>query len=161
MNKSEVLSALEESREKFLDAIEGLPEEAMEEPGVVGEWSVKDILVHLTRWEAELVKLLWQARNKRTPTSAHFSPSPVDELNERWYRESHDRPLQAVLEDFHGVRNQTIRRVEQLPEQAFEDLKFYSWLGDQALWKWIAEDSFAHETEHEEQVRIWRSRKEG
>jgi len=156
MNKQEVLIALEESREKFLDAIEGIPEETLQEPGVAGEWSVKDILVHLTRWEAELVKLLWQAGQSRTPSSAQFSKTPVDELNERWYRESKQRPLDLVLEDFHGVRNQTIRRVEVLPERAFEDSQYYPWLGENPLWDWIATDSFEHESEHEEQVRAWR-----
>jgi hypothetical protein len=160
MNKGEVLNALEVSREMFLDVIEGISEDALQEHGVAGEWSVKDILVHLTRWEAELVKLLWQTREKRTPTTAHFSKSSVDELNERWYRESIGRPLSLALEDFHGVRNQTIRRVEALPEQAFEDAQYYPWLGGSPLWKWIAEDSFAHESEHEAQVRAWRTEKD-
>jgi len=159
MNKPEVLNALEESREKFLDSIEGIPEDSLQEPGVVGEWPVKDILVHLTRWEAELVKLLWQTGDKRTPSSALFSKTPVDELNERWYRESRQRPLQVVLEDFHGVRNQTIRRIEELPERALEDPQFYPWLGGNPLWKWIAEESFAHESEHEAQIRAWRDKK--
>lgn len=159
MNKTELLDALEQSRERFLDAVEGLPDEDLQEPGVVGDWSLKDLLVHLTRCEAELVKLLWQAGQKRTPTSAHFAQIPVDEQNERWYRESRQRPLDLVLEDFHGVRNQTIRRVEALPERAFDDPQFYPWLGENPLWKWIAEDSFTHEAEHEAQVRAWRAGK--
>jgi hypothetical protein len=159
MNKSAVLSALEESRERFLDAIEGLSEEALETPGVSGDWSVKDLLIHLTRWEAELVKLLWQARNQRTPTTVHFSRQEVDTINELWYHQFRQRWLGLVLDDFHGVRNQTVRRVEELPEQAFADLEYYPWLGGQPLWKWIAEDSFSHESEHEAQVRAWRAAK--
>ena len=159
MDKSEILKALEEGREKFLDAIEGLDEESLGQAGVVGEWSIKDILVHLSRWEAELVKLLWQAKQGSKPTSAHFSKLSVDELNDRWYQESRTRALKLVLDDFHGVRNQTIRRIEDLTERALTDLSYYPWLGGQPLTDWIAGDSFEHEAEHEAQIRDWRTEK--
>ena len=158
MNKTEILAALEESREAFLDAIDGLSEEDLKQPGVIPEWSVKDILVHLTRWEAELVKLLWQASRDQKPTTIHFAKVEVDETNERWFRESKNRTLEIALEDFHGVRNQTLRRVDDLPLKSFEDPAFYPWLEGEPLWKWIAGDSFEHEAEHAEQIRSWRER---
>jgi hypothetical protein len=68
MTKSEILTALNEGRERFLEAIEDLTPDKMKETGVVGEWSVKDILVHLTRWEAELVSCSGRpARVKNQP----------------------------------------------------------------------------------------------
>jgi uncharacterized protein (TIGR03083 family) len=158
MNKSEILAALEGSREAFLDTIDGLSEEEMQQPGVFPEWSVKDILAHLTRWEAELVKLLWQAGREHKPTTIHFAQTDVDSTNERWFREFKTRELERVLEDFHGVRNQTLRRVDDLPGKAFEDPAFYPWLGGEPLWMWIAGDSFEHEAEHAEQIRAWRER---
>ena len=158
MKKSEILAALEESREEFLDAIEGLTDEDMQQPGVIPDWSVKDILAHLTRWEAELVKLLWQAGKGQKPTSVHFAGQNVDETNARWFQESRLRNLERVLEDFHGVRNQTLRRVDDLPENSFEEPGHYPWLAGEPLWKWIAGDSFEHEAEHSEQIRAWRER---
>ena len=161
MTKTEILAKLEEGREQFLDAIEGLSENDLQQPGVVGEWSVKDILVHLARWETELVKLLWQASQGQKPTGALVSSESVDELNARWYQESRARPLRLALEDFHGVRTQTMRRVEELPEKAFNDLHYYRWLDNQPLWEWIAGDSFDHEAEHEAQIRAWRAERGG
>lgn len=157
MTKSEILTALNEGRERFLEAIEDLTPDRMKETGVVGEWSVKDILVHLTRWEAELVKLLWQASQGQKPTSAHFSSSSVDDLNARWYQESRSRPLERILEDFHGVRAQTVRRVEDFSDEDLTDPKRYPWLNDAPLWEWIAGDSFEHEAEHGAQIRAWRA----
>jgi uncharacterized protein (TIGR03083 family) len=158
MNKPEILAALEESREAFLDAIEGLSEDDMQQSGVIPDWSVKDLLAHLTRWEAELVKLLWQAGRDQKPTSMHFASTNVDETNARWFNEYKSRALERVLEDFHSVRNQTLRRVDDLPEKAFEDANFYTWLGGEPLWKWVAGDSFEHEAEHAGQIRAWRER---
>src|SRR4030067_375692 len=102
MNKTEIIAKLEGGREQFLDAIEGLSEDDLQQPGVMGEWSVKDILVHVARGEPELVKWLWQASQGQKPTNALVSSTSVDELNARWYQESRARPLRLVLEDFHG-----------------------------------------------------------
>jgi hypothetical protein len=156
MNKELILKNLETSREDFLDAIDGLSEETFNQPGVVGGWSIKDLLVHLTRWEAELVKLLWQAKQGKFPSTAHFSKVDVDEINQRWYQESLPRSLKMTLEDFHGVRNQTIRRVEGFNDKELTDPKKYPWQKDTPLWQWIAEDSFEHEAEHAAQIRDWR-----
>ena len=160
MNKETILTALEDSREDFLEAIEGCSDEILLQPGVVGEWSIKDILVHLTRWEAELVKLLWQARQAKSPSTAHFSEVEVDEMNDRWYQESRTRSLEVTLEDFHGVRNQTIHRVEEFNDKDLTDPKRYPWLKDTPLWQWIAGDSFEHEAEHAAQIRDWRQKEQ-
>jgi hypothetical protein len=160
MNKEAILKELELSREDFLDAIEGLSEEMLLQPGVVGEWSIKDILIHLTRWEAELVKLLWQAKQGKSPSTAHFSKVDVDKMNASWYQESLPRSLEMALEDFHGVRNQTIRRAEDFSDKELTDPKKYPWLKNAPLWQWIAGDSFEHEAEHAAQIRAWREREQ-
>ena len=159
MTKDEILDALEDEREKFLEAIEGLPNEALEEPGVVGEWSVKDIIFHVSMWEAELVKLLWQAEQGGEPTSLLIADISIDETNTPWHEQSRTRSLDQVLEDFAGVRKQTQRRVRAILEKNFDDPGCYPWLGGSPLWKWIAEDSFGHEAEHVAQIKEWRERR--
>jgi hypothetical protein len=156
MTKDEILDALEDEREKFLDAIQGLSDEAFQEPGVVGEWSIKDVLSHLSAWEAELVKLLWQAKQGINPASAHFSGKSVDELNAAWYVEFQNRPLEPVQADFQAVRRQTERRVEAFSDTDLNDPGRYSWLKGHPLWEWVASDSFEHEAEHAAQIRTWR-----
>ena len=159
MDKAEIFAALREGRKNFLDAIQGLSDQNMETQSVSAGWTLKDIMVHLTRWEAELVKLLWQAIQEVAPSSAHFSQESVDELNARWYAESRSRPLKSVLNDFLGVRIQTIRRVEALTETTLTDPSCFPWLAGEPLWKWIADDSFKHEAEHEAQIRTWKTNK--
>lgn len=159
MEKEALLEELEETREETLDLLDELPDEALEEPGVVGEWSVKDILAHLTSWEAELVKLLWQASQGQKPSSVHFSSKfTVDELNARWFTESKNRPLERIYDDFNGVRKQTIRRLESFSDKDLNDPKRFPWLKGRPLWEWVAEDSFRHEIEHREQILQWKRR---
>jgi len=156
MTKDEILEALEDEREKFLDAIEGLSDEALQEPGMVGEWSVKDVVSHLIAWEAELVKLLWQAKQGIDPGSAHFGSKSVDELNAAWYTEFQARPLEQVQADFQAVRRQTERRVEAFSDNDLNDPGRYPWLKGHPLWEWVAGDSFEHEAEHTAQIRARR-----
>ena len=159
MNKKELLTALEESHERVSEAVEGLSPEEMLEPGVVDSWSVKDILAHLTRWEAEVVKLLWQARQGIQPTTLLNEQVSDDEVNARWHQEDQARPLERILEDFHGVRDQTIRRLEYFSDKDLNDPERYPWLGSQPLWVWVAGDSFEHDDEHLGQLRAWRERR--
>jgi hypothetical protein len=160
MNKDEILDRLEDEREKFMEAIEGLPAEALHEPGVVGDWSVKDVIAHLSMWEAELVRLLWQAAHGEKPTTLHFEDIDVDTLNKAWQEQVETRSLEQILEDFRSVREQTERRVSAFSDQDLEDAKRYPWLGGAPLWQWIENDSFGHEAEHIEQIRAWRHKTE-
>lgn len=153
MNKTELLEALETGRENFLELLEDMDDDAMLYKGSQEDWSVKDILAHLTRWEAELVKLLWQLRQGVQPTTLHFSNTPVDEINAQWLQEDQARPLDRILADFHGVRNQTLRRVESFSDSQLMDKGKYPWLKGKALWELIANDSYEHEAEHMPQIR--------
>lgn len=159
MNKDEILDALEDVRENFLEVIDGLSDEMLQEPGVVGDWSVKDIMIHISTWEAELVKLLWQVKQGQKPTTVHFSPLDVDERNQEWFKAYHDRQFGRVLADFAAVRKQTSRRVEAFTDKELMDPQHYSWSNGHPLWEWIAEDSFGHEEEHIGQIKEWLSRR--
>jgi len=157
MNQQEVVKALEESRKQFLGALEGLDENDFTEPGVVGAWSIKDVLYHLTMWESEMVKLLWQASQGQEPSTAQLSGEDPDALNSAWAIQGADRALETIMEDFHSVGKQAIRRVNELQKEDFEDPERFSWLDNQPLWTWIAQDSFNHEKEHSEQILAWRA----
>ena len=156
MSKEAVISSLKTSRESLLSAIEGLDNDTMLEPGVIGDWSIKDILVHLGLWEAELVTLLWQARQGRRPTTAQLGDESVDDLNARWYQMHKDRDLAQVLDDFHAVRHQTLRRVDGFSDRELSDLELFPWLNGESLEQWIDSDSFGHEAEHVAQIVAWR-----
>ncbi len=155
MNKTEILKALKNEREKFLQAIAGLPDDVLVNEPVLGEWTIKDLLSHLTVWESELVTLLAFTRLGKRPTNVQGLTGDTDDLNAKWHAEYKNRPLDRALADFHGVRKQTIRQVESLTDKELAESKS-PWLKGEPLWKWIAEDSFSHEAEHTPQILAWR-----
>jgi uncharacterized protein (TIGR03083 family) len=154
MNKPALLSSLATSRQQLLAAIDGLSDEELTQPGAMDDWSVKDLLSHLTAWEAELVKLLAQLRTSKRP--AYFDLGNVDDLNAKWHKETKKRPLDRVLADFEGVRKQTLRRLESYSNEELTDPKKYKWFDGRPLWRWVAAETFEHEAEHAEQIKQWR-----
>lgn len=158
MNKVFILSKLETGRNDILALLELFSQEQMEIPGVIGDWSLKDLLVHLTRWEAELVKLLWQAKREIQPSTIHFSQESTDAINERWFEESKTRDLDKVWQDFDTVREQTIRRVKEFSDTELVNPGYFKWSQGKPLWEWIAADSYDHEAEHRENILAWQGK---
>ena len=159
MNKQEILERLDRERERFLDLLDQVPEEVYDQPGVSGDWSLKDVIAHISMWEGELIRMLWQVKSGQKPSTAQFRPVPVDEINREWSALTRERAFDLILDDFHAVRNQTIRRVETFTDRDLTDPNRYPWLKGKALWKWIAADSFEHEAEHAAEILSWLNRK--
>lgn len=156
MDKTELLEALEDGRQQMLELLEGVPEPLMPTPGVVGDWSIKDILSHLAYWEGQIVTLLFQVKQGiAKPSTAHFGKETVDQVNQRWFETGRERALDQIWMDWTGVRKQTIRRVSEYSDAELNDPNRWPWLNGRALWEWVAGDSFEHEDEHAVQIQRW------
>lgn len=53
MRREQLVEKMERAWGELTESYVGLPDERMVEAGVVGEWSVKDVLAHVTTWEEE------------------------------------------------------------------------------------------------------------
>ncbi len=154
MTKMELLEKLRSGRERLEATIAGLDEADMARPGVVGDWSVKDVLAHIAAWEAELVTALWYITLGRRPRLADIRN--VDSWNARRYQENKDRPLDRVLADYHGIYTQLLQRVDKLSDDELNDPGRYDWTQGRPLADVIAENSYAHEEEHAAQIEAYR-----
>jgi len=155
MNKDDLIGMLTAARAALEESLENLSDEQYLVSGVSGERSVKDLLAHLTIWEAQLITLLFRSGSGRKPDTAHFSKEPRRMINERWQDQHKDRPLEKVLEDFEGIRTQTIRRLEELSDADLNDPNRFSWLGGKSLWEWVLRDTVEHESSHLREIEAW------
>jgi hypothetical protein len=156
MTKTELLESLEDSRQELVEMLETLPEEMLLQPVRPDGWTIKDILAHLGYWEGQTVTLLFQAqRGMAKPTTVHFGKETVDELNQRWYAASQQRTMDAIWQDWFGVRKQLIRRVNELSEKDLTDPKQYPWMKGKPLYQLILSDTVEHEDGHADQIREW------
>lgn len=152
-----MLDQLREARQDFLAAIEGLPDDAMLRVGAAGVWSVKDVMAHLTAWEAELVTALNRKLGRKYDQAPQIAViEDIDEWNAEQYHLSVRRPLAVILEDFHGVHKYLLQAVEDLDERALEKPMFFEWMEGEPLSYLILETAVWHEQEHAADIRQWR-----
>ncbi|GAP14082.1 mycothiol maleylpyruvate isomerase N-terminal domain [Longilinea arvoryzae] len=156
MNKAELLKRLAENRDQLNVLLEGVPEEELIKPGAYGEWSVKDVLEHISRWESELIKVLYQAAQGAEPESEVFNPEYL-KVNDVWFQESKDRPLERVMDDFQSARKQLIRRMTDFPEKQLTTPGVYPWMKKHALIVLLKDIALEHEEEHLEGLKTWRA----
>jgi len=156
VHKQEVLQAIREAREELQAAIAGLTSEQMRIPGAVGIWSVKDVLAHIAAWESELVTALNQAQNRRVPHIIQIED--IHGWNEEQYHINARRPLEDILSDLEGVHRMLLRMVEEMNERDLTDNRRFHWMEGEPLWYLIAENSYMHEREHSQDIRLWRQR---
>jgi hypothetical protein len=155
MKKQDIFDELISARADLLDAIDGLTPEQMRQPFAVGKWSVKDVLAHLTAWESELVTALNQVQDSsRTPQIVLIDD--IDEWNEEQYHVSARRPLEAILDDLHGVHGILRQMITDYPDKRLLDNRQFDWMEGEALSYLIEENATLHEREHAGDIRAWR-----
>ena len=141
----QLLDALDNSRESLLVAIEPLPDEALQEKQSIGEWSVSDVLINITAWEAELVTGLMRIRQNKRPDrllEALKDPSTYDKQR---FVENQDRDLDQVFLDLQQVRVQVEEWILEFSERDLNNPRRYQWLKGKALKDMIAGAAFERE----------------
>lgn len=148
MNRDEILEQLENSRIQLLELLEPIPDDSLVEPGTIGEWSITDVLAHLTAWESELVTLLMHLDQGKNPEKWLNAIKDIEAYNVQRYRENKGRDLDRIFDDFHGVRIQLEEWLEEFSDRQLNDPDKYEWARGTPLWHTIEESSFGHEAEH-------------
>jgi len=141
----QLLGALDATREQLLVALEMLPDEALTQPGVVGEWSVADILVNLTAWESEVVTALMQMEQGKRPAGLLNALAQADAYNQARYHENRGRDLDRVFDDLMKVRLELEEWLETLDDRDLKDKKRYKWLDGRSLAQLITQATIENE----------------
>jgi hypothetical protein len=94
----------------------GLSDEQMTTPGVMGEWSIKDILAHITDWEEEALHHLPTVMAGQRPPR-YAATGGIDAFNARKSEENRQRSLAEVLQRHDDVHQQLIDFVAGVPEE--------------------------------------------
>jgi hypothetical protein len=161
MKKSELLNWLQDEYRQWQAFLDEIGPERMEQPGVNGPWSMKDMVAHLTGWQPKLIATLQAAQHGEPepppPWPAHLETE--DEINAWIYESNRGRSLPDVLEESHQAFKQLLTVIEALPDDARIEPEWHLvWLGDRYF---PAGEFFDHfHDDHEPDVRAWLARDE-
>jgi hypothetical protein len=137
-------------------ALVGLSDARMLEAGVVGAWSVKDLLGHMAYWaqeaakNTELVKASQQDQIVRPGTS-----KAIDRWNAREQRLRAGRSLGDVRYELEESHQRALAALADLPEE-----KLSLNLDGGTFLELYAVDTYDHYREHTDHILAWRKRLE-
>jgi hypothetical protein len=147
-----LLTRLDAAWTALKDAYAGLPDARLTEPGVTDNWSVKDILAHVTTWEAEaLTHLPTIIAGGRPPRYVRYGG--IDAFNAQRTEEKRDLSLAEVLEQMEETHRLLIAFIKTVPD---EQLK-----GETRVRRRLRLDTFSHYPIHARAIREWREKRAG
>jgi len=156
VSKADLQQRISQERAALEAALAGLSDARMLEAGVVGAWSVKDLLGHMAFWaqeaakNTELVKAGRQDQIVRPDTS-----KALDRWNAREQRLRAGRSLGEVRYELEESHQRALAALAGLPEE-----KLSLNLDGGTFLELYALDTYDHYREHTDHILAWRKRRE-
>ncbi|MBN1453868.1 MAG: ClbS/DfsB family four-helix bundle protein [Anaerolineales bacterium] len=132
-----------EALEEFLFA---LAPEQMTEPGMLGEWSVKDVLAHLYEWEQMVLGWLAASQRGESPhvPAEGYKWSQLPALNEMIQEKHSRRTLDELLPMFRNSYEQVMATIENLSEEDLLTPGLYPWMNKNTLAAYFVSCTSSH-----------------
>ena len=147
---AKLLDRLNKTRNEFVASYEGLTEAQMLEPGVAGDWSVRDVIAHVTWWDEESLKHLPVVLDGRRVPKYSDTYGGIDAFNARSAEERSDLSLADVLRQFEETHHRLVLYLRSVPPDQLS--------GESRFRRRLRLDTYGHYPEHTGQIRAWRER---
>src|SRR5260370_20706841 len=118
MKKHQVFQKLEQAWTELKESYAGLSDVQLMEPGVMDEWSVKDILAHVTTWEEEALKYLPLILSGGRPPR-YIQSGGIDAFNAQMAEQKRQMALSEVLRQLEDTHRRLIDYLHTLPPHHF------------------------------------------
>ncbi len=159
-SKRDLLAAIELERGKLDAVLESEAPERMSEPGVVGEWSVKDVLAHLVEWEQMALGWYWTGLRGETPEvpAPGYKWNQTPQLNRAIFEKHRDRPLEDVVAAFRASREEILGVIESLSDEDLFTSGRFAWTRKNSLGAYFVSATSSHYLWARTRIARWRRR---
>jgi Protein of unknown function (DUF1706) len=157
-SKAALLTELQTERARWEAILAEVGPERMTTPGVEGEWSVKDVIAHVTYYERVVRdRLLASLAGSEFVRPAYEAPQglSIDDRNAWIYARINALPLDEVLREAHEVYPPLLAAVQTLTEADLNDPAHFPWQNGSAVWEWVEGDITEHYRDHIANIRAW------
>ena len=150
MNRQQLLNRLDTAWTAFQASYAGLSISRLTEPGVAGDWSVKDIIAHVTWWEEEALRHLPLIIAEGRPPRYSVAYGGIDAFNAMMAERKRDVPLSDVLTQQHDTHRRLIDFIQSVSEDQFtRETRFR---------RRLRLDTYSHYPIHTNAIEEWRQR---
>jgi len=143
--REDSVARLGAARGELLDAIGGLSSDELTRP-VVGDWSVKDLLTHISSWEEQVCADLRRLARGHMPALLHVQAEEIDHWNEMIMSLRRNFPVEQALDELESGRAELLAGLERLDNGQFASGYLPVTIGITA----------GHDSDHARQIREWR-----
>ena len=151
MNRQQLLRKLDKAWAEFTESYAGMSHAQLAAPGVTGDWSVKDILAHVTTWEEEALQYLPLIVEGGTPPR-YATYGGLDAFNAQRTEQKRSLALAEVLRQLDAIHARLRDYVASVPEEQFtRETRFRHRL---------RLDTYSHYPLHARMIREWRATQE-
>jgi hypothetical protein len=166
MTADRFVAMMRAKRARWEGQLGRIDRDEMELPGVAGDWSARDLIVHVTAYERGLVEWLEAAGRGEIKTFPILDHPDLDWRNAAILEASRGRSLAEVEAEASRVWDRLLALVEALPDQTLVDPEQTEWFvkprwGERRpLWECIADDGIRHYDQHVPDLEQWLEREE-
>ncbi len=155
--KAAFIAEMEESHQALTDCLSKLGDADWLKANTCGEWSIKDVVAHITDWETRCNE--WYLAGKRgempkTP-DPDFEWGQIDPINQSIHEKHRDEPLQQVRNEFQASWQRTLDSVKSITEDELFKPNQFAWLYDHILADVVADNTTTHYRKHLESIQAW------
>ena len=147
MDRTSLLFELHAGRERLLAALASLSDESMLDR-IDDEWTRKDVLAHLERWERRVVDLFAGLQSGRPPRDG----VETDELNARFHATDCARPLADVRAGEAAAWQELLKLVDGASDDELFDGRRFPWTQGDPFVDWVTGNASEHFDEHLDQL---------
>src|SRR5262245_44531861 len=160
MTKAQLLAELRAARAEWDALMAEVGEERMTEPGAAGDWSVKDVIAHLTSFDRWFVHASEAHFRGELPPPDGGEGMSFEERNQFFYRQAQHRPLAEVLTESREMSRRLLEMMEAHSEEFLtQPQQFEGAPGPVLVWKLLEGDVYGHYRDHMRSIRAWLKQK--
>jgi uncharacterized protein (TIGR03083 family) len=151
-DKAAVERQLDEAWAELQALVQKAPEDAVTEPGVVEDWSLKDLLGHMAFWSGRAARNLRCTAAGR-PDEAEFGEGEnwVDEWNAREFEARRDHEFHQVRAEWMRNHEDAVKALDEAPAEVLDE----KLRGDDSVLEGFGWDTYEHYRQHAEHIKDW------
>ena len=159
LTTAQLLEVMRTARSNWEALVAEAGEARLTEPGVEGNWSLKDIIAHITYFETWAADNVLAFRHGEPRPQPEYKGLEIDEENARIYERLRSESLPQVLQESQDSFRRSIEAVQGLRDEDLYDPKFTRVPdADWTVFDLIEGDTFEHYNDHSTSVRAWLDR---
>jgi hypothetical protein len=150
VNREQLLKRLDTAWAAFQASYAGLSDVRLVEPGVVEDWSVKDLIAHVSWWEEEALQQLPLVLAGGRPPRYSVRYGGIDAFNALKSEQVRELALADVLAQSGATHRRLVTYLETVSEEEFAR--------ENRFRRRLRLDTYSHYPIHTEQIWQWRAK---